>query len=108
MPCVIQQYRYFLMTLKRKQRCSLFHAEKAITGLPFWVNSKESACQCRRHGFDQWVRKISHDTEQPCVPQLLSLCTRVWSLQLLSPVTVTTEARGYPRVHAPQQEKPPQ
>ena len=33
MPCGIQQYRYFLMTLKIKQRCSLFHAKKAIMGL---------------------------------------------------------------------------
>ena len=28
-------------------------------GLPRWFNSKESACQCRRHGFNSWVRKIS-------------------------------------------------
>ena len=27
-------------------------------GLPWWFSSKESACQCRRHGFDLWVRKI--------------------------------------------------
>ena len=26
--------------------------------LPRWLSSKESACQCRRHGFDPWVRKI--------------------------------------------------
>ena len=25
----------------------------------WWHNSKESACQCRRHLFDPWVRKIS-------------------------------------------------
>jgi len=27
-------------------------------GLPWWFSSKESACQCRRPGFNPWVRKI--------------------------------------------------
>ena len=27
--------------------------------LPWWLSSKESACQCRRPGFHPWVRKIS-------------------------------------------------
>ena len=27
-------------------------------GLPRWLSDKESACQCRRHRFDCWVRKI--------------------------------------------------
>ena len=27
-------------------------------GLPWWLNGKESACQCRRHGFNPWVGKI--------------------------------------------------
>ena len=27
-------------------------------GLPRWLSSKGSACQCRIHGFDPWVRKI--------------------------------------------------
>ena len=26
--------------------------------LPQWYSGKEPACQCRRHGFDPWVRKI--------------------------------------------------
>ena len=26
--------------------------------LPRWLSGKESACQCRRHGFNPWVRKI--------------------------------------------------
>ena len=26
--------------------------------LPRWLNGKESACQCRRHGFSPWVGKI--------------------------------------------------
>ena len=27
-------------------------------GLPMWLSGKEPACQCRRRGFDPWVRKI--------------------------------------------------
>ena len=26
---------------------------------PKWLSGKESACQCRRCGFDPWVRKIT-------------------------------------------------
>jgi len=29
-----------------------------ISWLPWYHSSKESACQCRRHRFDPWVRKI--------------------------------------------------
>ena len=29
-----------------------------ICGLPWWLSGKESASQCRRHGFNPWVRKI--------------------------------------------------
>ena len=32
---------------------------KHIEGLPRWLSDKESTCQCRRHRFDPWVRKIS-------------------------------------------------
>ena len=27
-------------------------------GLPRWLSGKESACQCRRHELNPWVRKI--------------------------------------------------
>ena len=41
-----------------------------IAGLPGWLSGsgKESACQCRRHGFDPRSEKIPHAEEQ------LSLC----------------------------------
>ena len=29
-----------------------------VFGLPWWFSGKEPACQCRRHGFNPWVRKI--------------------------------------------------
>ena len=41
------------------------------------------------------------------VPQLLSLCSRAWELQLLTHVLQLLKAAG-PRAHAWQQEKPPQ
>ena len=39
-----------------------------LSDLPWWVSGKESACQCRRHGFDPWCRKIPRSVEQlsPC------------------------------------------
>ena len=30
---------------------------------PWWLSGKESACQCRRHGFDPWSGKIPHAAE---------------------------------------------
>ena len=30
----------------------------SYAGLPCWLSGEESACQCRRHGFDPWVKKI--------------------------------------------------
>ena len=29
-----------------------------VEGLPWWLSGKELACQCRRHRFNPWVRKI--------------------------------------------------
>ena len=34
------------------------HVYAWLLGLPWWLSSKESTCQCRRHGFYPWVRKI--------------------------------------------------
>ena len=41
---------------------------KEMVGLPWWLSSKESACQCRRGGFNPWSGKIPYATEQltPC------------------------------------------
>ena len=68
--------------------------------LPWWLGGKESACQCRRHRFDPWSRKIPHALEQ------LSLCctttelsSRAQEPQLLDLVQ--------PWALAPQQETPP-
>ena len=37
-------YKQYLMTI--------------VKGLPWWLTGKESACQCKRRGFDLWIRKI--------------------------------------------------
>ena len=37
--------------------CSKWDAS-GVTGLPWWLSGKESTCQCRRHGFNPWVREI--------------------------------------------------
>ena len=29
-----------------------------LVGLPLWLSGKESACQCRRRGFNPWVWRI--------------------------------------------------
>ena len=86
--------------LKKKKK-------KRWTGLPWWLSGKESTCQCRRHRFNPWSRKIPRTMEhlRPCAPQLLGLCSRAGSpnywahvLQLLT--------SACPKACAPQQEKP--
>ena len=58
-----------------------------MQGLPWWLSGRESTCQCRRHGFDPWSRKIPHAAE------LLSLGSRPWEPPVLSSHAATTEAR---------------
>ena len=36
--------------------------------LPWWLSGKESACQCRRHEFDSWARKIPWKRKQQPTP----------------------------------------
>ena len=40
-------------------------------GLPRWFSGKESACQCRRHGFNPWVGKIPWRRKWQSTPVLL-------------------------------------
>ena len=39
---------------KKKKKMQL---KDRNSGLPQWLNDKESACQCRRHEFCPWPRK---------------------------------------------------
>ena len=45
-----------------------FLISNKLVVLPWWLSGEESACQCRRHGFDPWSSEISHATGQlrPC------------------------------------------
>ena len=47
----------------------------SFQGLPCWLSSKESACQCRRpkrQGLDPWVRKIPWRTAQQLHSSILA------------------------------------
>ena len=68
---------------------------KAIAmGLPWWLSGKESACQCRRLGFEPWSQKIPLVAEQQAhAPQLLSLRSSAQELRLLQPVLLEAETR---------------
>ena len=68
-----------------------------VPGLPWWLSGKESACQCRSHGFDPWPGRIPYASEQ-AKPMLHNYWPH--TLQLLKP--------GCPRACPPQLEKPPQ
>ena len=81
-----------------------FHGQ----GLPWRLSDKESICQCRRHRFDPWSRKIPHAAEH------LNLCvtaiepeSRAIEPQLLSTLLQLLKS-AHPRACAPQQEKPQQ
>ena len=41
-------------------------------GLPWWLNGKESTSQCRRCGFNPWVRKIPLKKEMATHSSILS------------------------------------
>ena len=42
-----------------------FIISNKLVVLPRWLSGEESACQCRRHGFDPWSSETSHATGQP-------------------------------------------
>ena len=46
------------VTQQQQQLMSLLYHCKIAPGLPWWLSGEESACQCRRCGFDFWVAKI--------------------------------------------------
>ena len=40
-------------------------------GLPLWLSGNESACQCRRGGFDPWIGKIPQRRKWQPTPAFL-------------------------------------
>ena len=50
-------------------------------GGPGWCSGKESTCQCRRYGFDLWVRKLPCSRKWQPIPVFLpGKCQGQWSL----------------------------
>ena len=45
---------------------------RAYTGLPCCLSGKESSCQCRRHRFDFWVRKVPMEEERATHSSILA------------------------------------
>ena len=43
-----------------------------LPGLPTWLVSKESACQCRKHRFNSWARKLPWKRKWQPTPVFLS------------------------------------
>ena len=69
-------------------------------GPPWGFSGKESACPCKSHGFSPWSGKT------PRAPGQRRLCATMQPV-LQSLGTTTAEPTCH-RVHAPQQEEPPQ
>ena len=83
--------------------------QNTVQGLSWWLSGKESACQCRRHGFNLWSGRIPthcralgprHYNYWACTLEPGSRSCWVRVPQLLK--TKPSEARAW------QQEKPPQ
>ena len=52
------------------QKC-IGYATSFVRGLPWWLSGIESACQCRRHRFNSWVRNISWTRKWQLTPVFL-------------------------------------
>ena len=52
-----QEYTTASNTPKGKD--PIWFGVKLRNGLPWWLSGRESTCQCRRHEFHPWVRKIA-------------------------------------------------
>ena len=59
LPCLENVWTYEKLLLKKKK----------LSALLWWLSGRESACQCRRHGFDPCSRKIP-----PCHRATTPMC----------------------------------
>ena len=57
---VIDFLRRVRMSMKKcgTSEKTILGESRVICGLPRWLNGTDSACQCRRNGFNPWVGKI--------------------------------------------------
>ena len=81
--------------------------------LPWWLSGKESACPCRRHGFDPWSQEhpSCRGTTKSIYHNYWALESEncnYWSLHTWSPFSATREAHTWQlesSPHLPQLEK---
>ena len=67
-------YLQLLYSLKLFQRNIVILGKKKYwiyKGLLWWLSGKESTCQCRRHEFSPWVRKILWRRKRQPIPEFL-------------------------------------
>ena len=57
-----------MCSLWYKGRLELLGSGELVHGLPWWLSSRESTSQCRRHGFDPWVGMIPWRRAWPPTP----------------------------------------
>ena len=53
-----REYKYILISGGKEAKKENKATQGDKEGPPWWLCGKECACQCRRHRFDPWVRKI--------------------------------------------------
>ena len=57
--CAMYYFKYFIFVIS------------PLLGPPWWLSSEEFGCQCRRRGFDSWVRKILQRSKWQLAPVFL-------------------------------------
>ena len=57
--------------LTQLKRLSMYTHTYGEDWVPWWLSREESACQCRRLGFDPWVGKIPWIRKWPLTPVFL-------------------------------------
>ena len=62
----------FFTVLLQTMRTILQSHKPPAKGLPWWLSGKEATCQCRRRGFDPWVRKIPLEKEMATHSSILA------------------------------------
>ena len=58
-------------TVSRTCRAGSSESSPTTQSLPWWLSGKESTWQCRRHGFNLWLRKIPWRSKWQPTPVLL-------------------------------------
>ena len=79
---------YHIRRTPRFRNLNLLWREVSKDKLPWWLNGKQSAYQCRRHGFSPWSGKIPWRRKWQPIPVFLpgephgqssSMCYGLWS-----------------------------